>query len=96
MTIMAVEGQGVLNRSWNSEIPLVFAQIFITNNLGICRARNIRASVASRMELWGRGIYTGMVAEAEEEYDAREIRATGVEEEEKRRRKNPQAGSYTE
>ena len=64
MTIMAVEWQGVLNRSWNSKIPLVFAQIVIMKNLGVYRARNIRASVASRIELWVRGIHTGMVVDA--------------------------------
>ena len=75
MKIMASEWQGVLNRSWNSEILLVFSQIFITKNLGVCRARNIRASLAKRMELWERGIHTGMVADTEEEDDASKIRA---------------------
>ena len=75
MTIMSVEGQGVLNRSWNSEIPLVFAQIVIMKDLGVCRARNIRASLAKRMELWERGIHTGMVEDTEEEDDASKIRA---------------------
>ena len=82
MTIMAVEWQGVLNRGWNSKIPLVFAQIVIMKNLGVCRARNTRASVVSRIELWERGIRTGMVADAEEEDDAREISYSGGEKEE--------------
>ena len=37
--ILAAEWQGVLNRSWNSEIPLVFAHVVLTKTLGICRAR---------------------------------------------------------
>ena len=42
MTIMAVEWQGVLNRSWNSERPLVFDHVVLIKTLGVYRERDIR------------------------------------------------------
>ena len=39
MSILAVEWQGVLDRSWNSKTPLVFAHIILMKTLIICRSR---------------------------------------------------------
>ena len=36
--ILAAEWWGVLNRSWNSEIPPVFSHVVLTKTLGVCKA----------------------------------------------------------
>ena len=81
--ILAVEWQGVIDRNWKSDRPLVFAHVILTKTLGIHRAREIRARITRRMDLWDRGIYTGLVGDAEAEGAAREGRAArGGDEEE--------------
>ena len=65
--ILAAEWRGVLNRSWNSERPLVFARVILTKKLGVCRARDIRVRITRRMDLWERGQHTGLVGDAEAE-----------------------------
>ena len=62
---------GVLNRTWNSERPLVFAHVVLTKTLGVCRAREIQASIMRRMDLWERGLHAGLVGDAEAEETAR-------------------------
>ena len=69
--ILAAEWRGVLNRSWNSERPLVFAHVVLTKTLGIRRAREIRARITRRMDLWERGQHVGLVGDAEAEGAAR-------------------------
>ena len=79
---MAAEWRGVLDRRWNSEIPLVFAYDVLTKMLGVHRAREIQTRLTQRMDLWERGIHAGLVGDAEAEGAAREGRAaSGVEEE---------------
>ena len=88
--ILAVEWQGVIDRSWNSERPLVFAHFVLKKTLGVCTAREIRVWITRWMDLWEKGLYVGLVGDAEAEGDARESRAAsgGKEEEEE------VAGSY--
>ena len=66
--------QGVLDRSWNYERPLVFAHVILTKTLGVRRAKEIRARITRRMELWERGLHAGLVGDAEEEGAVREGR----------------------
>ena len=63
--ILAAEWPEVLFRSWNSERPLVFAHVVLTKTLGVRRAREIRARITRRMELWKRGQHAGLVEDAE-------------------------------
>ena len=80
--ILALEWRGVLGRSWNSEILLVFAHIVLTKMLCILRAKDIRARITRRMDLWERDIHVGLVGDAEAEGAAREgTAASGGEEE---------------
>ena len=73
----------VINRSWNSERTLVFAHVVLTETLGVCRAREIRARIMRRIYLWERGLNAGLVGDAEAEGAAREDRAdSGGKEEE--------------
>ena len=37
-TFLAVKWRGVCNLIWNSEIPLVFTQVILTQNLGMHQA----------------------------------------------------------
>ena len=50
-SILAVEWQGVINRSWNSERPLFFAHIVFTKTFVVCRPQEIRARITRRMDL---------------------------------------------
>ena len=72
--ILAVEWQGATDRSWNSGRPLFFAHIVLTKTLGIRRAQEIRVRITRRMDLWDRGLHTGLVGYAEAEGAAREGR----------------------
>ena len=82
MVILAAEWRGVLSRSWNSERSLAFAPVVITKTLGICRAKDTRAQITRRMELWERGLHAGLVGDAKAEGVARDGRATSGGEEE--------------
>ena len=79
--ILAAEWRGVLARSWNSERPLVFAHIILTKMLGVRRAKEIQARITRHMDLWERGLHTGLVGDAEAEEAAQEGRAAtgGIE-----------------
>ena len=63
--ILAAEWRGVLNRSWNSERPLVFSHVVLMKTLGIRRAWEIRARITRRMDLWERGQHAGLVGDTE-------------------------------
>ena len=73
--ILAAEWRGVLSQSWNSGRPLVFAHVILTKTLGVCQAREIRARITRRMDLWERGHHAGLVGGAEAEGAAQEGRA---------------------
>ena len=73
--ILAAELQGVLNRSWNFERPLVFAHVILKKTLGVRQSREIRARITRRMDLWERGQHSGLVGDAKVEGAAQEGRA---------------------
>ena len=81
MVILAVEWHGVLDRSWNSDGPLVFTHVILTNTFGIRRAKEIRQKITRRIKLWRRYIHAGLVADAEAEGDVRESMSSGEGEE---------------
>ena len=65
--ILAAEWRGVLDWSWSSERPLVFAHVFLTEMLGVRQSREIWARITRRMDLWERGQYVGLVGDAKAE-----------------------------
>ena len=65
MAILAAEWWGVLRRIWNSESPLVFAPIDLKETLGVQRAMEIRSWITRRMDLWERGLHSGLVGDDE-------------------------------
>ena len=73
--ILALEWQGVIDQSWNSERPLVFANAVLTKMLGVRRTQEIRAQITRRMDLWERGLHGGLVRDDKAEGAAREDRA---------------------
>ena len=91
---LAAEWQGVLGRSWNSDIPLVFAHIVLTKTLGVHRAKEVWARITRRMDLWERGLHASLVVDAEAEVSSREGRAAsgGEEEDEAVARSYPDTG----
>ena len=50
--ILESEWQGFLERIWNSNIPLVFAHVVLTNIMINCRASEFRARILRQMDLW--------------------------------------------
>ena len=66
----------------NSGRPLVFAHVVIRKTLGVRRAREIRARITRRMDLWERVQHAGLVGDAEAEGSAQEGRAASGGEEE--------------
>ena len=76
---MAAEWRGVLGRSWNYERPLVFAHVVLTKTLGVRRAREIRAWLTRKMDLWERGLHASLVRDDEAEGSAWEGRAVSGE-----------------
>ena len=80
--IFAAEWQGVLDRIWNYERPLIFAHVVLTKTLGIRRAQKIWARITRRMDLWERGLHAGLVGDTKAEGAAREGRAASSREEE--------------
>ena len=80
--ILAAEWRGLLARSWNSERPLVFAHAVLAKTLDICQAREIRARITRRMDLWERGLHAGLGGDAEAEGAARGVRAASGSKEE--------------
>ena len=51
MAILALEWQGVIDRSRDSKRPLFFAHVVIKKTLGVCRSREIRALITRWMDL---------------------------------------------
>ena len=62
--ILAAKWRGVINRSWNSERPLVFAHIVLTKTLVVRRAQEIQAHITQPMDLWERCLHAGLVGDA--------------------------------
>ena len=80
--ILAAEWRGFLGRSWNSNMPLVFAHVIITKMFSVQRAKEIWEQITNWIDLWDRGIHTGPVWESEAEGDDREGRASSRGEDE--------------
>ena len=81
-SILAEEWRGVLVRSWNSDRPLFFSYVVLTNMLGVGRNKDIRVRITRRMDLWERGIHAGMFGDSETEGADREGRASSGGEQE--------------
>ena len=52
MVILAVEWWLVLERSWNSKKPLVFAHVILSKTLGVHRYMEIWVRLTQMMDLW--------------------------------------------
>ena len=50
----------MLKRKWNSERPPVFAHLVLSKILGACKARENLARIDCLLDLWERGIHTGL------------------------------------
>ena len=50
--VLTAEWQGVLDRKWNSERPLVFAHVVFTKTLGDPKARDIQATMNHQLDHW--------------------------------------------
>ena len=73
----------MIDWKWNSEKKLVFAHVVLTKTLCARKARDIRARIDHRLDLWEMGIHAGLVGDVLAEDRAREGRVERrVEEEE--------------
>ena len=62
-SILAVECREVLGRTWKSERTLIFAHNVLAETLVVRRAREIRARITRRMDLWGRVLHMALVGD---------------------------------
>ena len=82
LSILAAEWRGVLGRSWNSKRRLVLSHVVLKKTLGVRAAKEIRARITRRMELWERGLHAGLAGDAKAEGVARDFRSASRGEEE--------------
>ena len=64
----------MLDRKYNYKRPLVFAHVALTSNLSARKARDTKARIDRHLDLWERGIHTGLLGDALSEGKAREGR----------------------
>ena len=62
----------MLDWRWNSESLLGFTHVVLTRTLSTQKARDIGARIDLRLDLWERGIHSGLVGEALAEGRTRE------------------------
>ena len=48
-------------RTWNSNTFIVFSHVVLTKTLGVRRAKEILAQITRQMDLWERGLHSGLV-----------------------------------
>ena len=65
------EFQGARERSWNSERTLVFVSVVLQTKKGVRRAKDIRARLTTRMDLWDKGFHAALVDDTEAEATGR-------------------------
>jgi hypothetical protein len=75
------EFRGVRERSWNSERPLVFISVILQTKKGVRRAKDIRAWLTNRMDLWDQGFQAALVDDTEAEASGRPAPARVPDEE---------------
>jgi hypothetical protein len=68
---LAREFRGARERSWNSERPLIFATVILQTKIGVRRAKDIRARLTTRMDLWDQGFHAALVDDTEAEATGR-------------------------
>ena len=59
--LIAAEWQVVFDWKWNFKIPLLFSHVVLTRTISSFKAREIQERIYRRLDLWERGIHTGMV-----------------------------------
>ena len=74
--ILAAKWPEVINRICYSDIPLLFANVVLTKALGVRRNREIRSIISRRIDLWNRGLHTGLVGDVAVERAAGKCRAS--------------------
>ena len=65
------EFNGVRERRWNSERPLVFATAILQTTQGVRSSQAIRSRLAQRMDLWDQGHFVALVDDVEAELNSR-------------------------
>ena len=57
--------RGVIDRRWNSELPLVFAATILRRNAGTIKAAQIKKRVEQRLDLWEEGRIESLICQIE-------------------------------
>ena len=69
--LLADEFQGVLDRRWNSERPLILAKVILLTSRTVTRSADIRTRLSQRMDLWEKGLITSLIDDVEAEAGCR-------------------------
>ena len=67
LTALTAEFRGVRERRWNSERVIVFLVTVLRRTPTVSRARDIKARLSQRLQLWADGCYSALVDNTESE-----------------------------
>ena len=77
--ILSEEFAGIEAREWNSERPLVYVMVILQKDDGVRRAKDIRARLLQRMNLWEEGEWALLVDDTADTMERRGGRGSRVE-----------------
>ena len=72
VAMLAAEFKGIRERRWNSERPLVFANMILQTTPEVRRAKDIRHRLTERMDLWDKGMFSSLLDDVESEVGKRQ------------------------
>jgi hypothetical protein len=75
LTSLVAEFWGVRERTGNSERILVFCAVVLQTTPGVLRARDIRARILNRLDLWKKGAFESLCTDTESEAQGGGLRA---------------------
>ena len=70
---LAAEFQGIQDRKWNSERPLIFPAVILLTCPDVRWAKDIRQRILQRLDLWDQGKYLALVQNLELEISKRRV-----------------------
>ena len=63
ISMLTKEFQGVRERKWNSERPIIFAAVVLQRTPTVRAAKDVRARLEKRMDYWAEGSYDGLISD---------------------------------
>ena len=67
LATLVLEFRGIRDRRWNSERTMIFAAVILQKAKGVTKAKDIRARLKSRLDLWDQGGPIALIDDLEAE-----------------------------